>query len=53
MSLEFILVLYDILKLYAGGVENRKSLTVVECVNAAREHLPAFVIAPSKKVIEN
>jgi hypothetical protein len=52
-SSEQIVIPYHITELYTGGPENRKSLTVIETVNAAGIHLPAFVISPGKEIMES
>jgi hypothetical protein len=53
LASEEVVVPWDITELYVGGSENRKSLTVIETINAAGNYLPAYVIAPGKKVMEN
>lgn len=50
---EEVVVLIECKELYTPSPSNRKSLTVIETVNAAGKALPAFVIAPGKKIMEN
>lgn len=53
LALEEVVVPFAIKELYIASLENRRSVTIKETIQADREVLPAFVIAPSQQIIEN
>ena len=51
---EHVIVPSDVKEHYTSSPENRKSLSIIETINAdGREPLPPFIITPGKKIMEN
>ena len=44
----------DVKELYTSSPENRKSVTIIETIQAdGRKPLPPFIITPGKKIMDN
>jgi hypothetical protein len=44
----------EVKELYTASPENRKSVTIIETIQAdGREPLPPFIITPGQKIMDN
>jgi hypothetical protein len=51
---EHVIVPIEVKELYTASPENRKSVTIIETIQAdGREPPPPFIITPGQKIIDN